>query len=199
MARCKAIYDKSVIIDKAFEIVQSQGVEALTARNIAKALGVSPMTLYNYVKNIREIEKEIIIKGFNILYRNVFEDLVANKDKMKTSGIETMCLLMAENMIDFAQNYEGIYLMMYYLAQADIRKDPEVQPFYNFFKKLTYKIKMDAEEKKRLKESFYLFELIIKGLINDRISTGGKLERELLFEHTEAAIEKLFGKEKKDD
>lgn len=199
MARSKAIYDKRVIIDKAFEIVQEQGVEALTARNIAKALKVSPMTLYNYVKNIREIEKEIIIKGFNILYRSVFEDLLANKEKMKTSGIETICLLMAENMIDFAKNYEGIYLMMYYRAQTDIRKDPEVQPFYNFFKKLTYRVKMDGEEKKRLKESFYLFELIIKGLINDRISAGGKLEREQLFEHAEAAIEKLFGKETRND
>jgi len=199
MARSKAIYDKSVIIDKAFEIVQGQGVESLTARNVAKALGVSPMTLYNYVKNIREIEKEIIIKGFNILYRNVFEDLVANKEKMKKSGIETICLLMAENMIDFAEKYEGIYLMMNYLAPAEIRKDPEVQPFYNFFKKLTYRIKMDGEEKKRLKESFYLFELIIKGLIDDRISSGGKIERDELFAHIEAAIEKLFGKENMND
>ena len=195
MARNKAIYDKSVIIDKAFEIVQEEGAEALTARNIAKALHVSPMTLYNYVKNIREIEKELIIKGFNILYKNVFEDLVKNKEKMKTRGIETMCLLMAENMIDFAQNYEGLYSMMYYLEPTEIRKDPEVQPYYKYFQKLTYKVKMGEEEKERLKESFYLFELIVKGLINDRINTGGKLEREKLFSHVESAIEKLFTKE----
>jgi len=199
MARNKAIYDKSVIIDKAFEIVQKQGVEALTARNIAKTLHVSPMTLYNYVKNIREIEKELIIKGFNILYKNVFEDLVKNKEKIKKRGIETMCLLMAENMIDFAQDYEGIYFMMYYLEQSEIRKDPEIQPYYKYFQKLTYKVKMSQEEKERLKESFYLFELIVKGLINDRISSGGKLGREELYAHVGAAIDKLFAKEKRDD
>ena len=68
MPREKVLCGKEEIIRVAVGIVDAEGVEALSARRIAKELGVSPMTLYNYVENLEEIEKLVLTSGFDRLY-----------------------------------------------------------------------------------------------------------------------------------
>ena len=57
MPREKVLCGKEEIIRVAVRVVDAEGLGALSARRIAKELGVSPMTLYNYVENLEEIEK----------------------------------------------------------------------------------------------------------------------------------------------
>ena len=45
----------------AINIVDRDGIEALSVRSIAKDLSVSPMTIYNYVDNLQSIKKQIVI------------------------------------------------------------------------------------------------------------------------------------------
>lgn len=50
MAREKVLCGKEEIIRVAVGIVDKEGMEAVSVRRIAKELGVSSMTIYNYVE-----------------------------------------------------------------------------------------------------------------------------------------------------
>ena len=52
MAREKVLCGKEEIIRVAVGIVDKEGMEAVSVRRIAKELGVSSMTIYNYVENL---------------------------------------------------------------------------------------------------------------------------------------------------
>lgn len=80
MGRNKVLYDKQQIIDIAVMIVEEEGIEVLSARRIASELGVSSMTMYNYVSNIDEVKRELMIRGYNELFHNIIQKL-ALKEK----------------------------------------------------------------------------------------------------------------------
>lgn len=47
---------KEEIIRVAVGIVDKEGMEAVSVRRIAKELGVSSMTIYNYVENLSDVK-----------------------------------------------------------------------------------------------------------------------------------------------
>lgn len=192
MARNKAIYSKQEIINTAFNIIKSEGIASFSARRLAKELGVSSMTIYNYVKNINEIKKEVIIKGFNILYKNVYEDITHHKDDMlKDNKVKAICRLTAVNMYEFAEEYKEIYTLMFLLSD-DIRKDPEVRPLYGFYSKLAYRFKLDDHKKESMNKSFYLFEKIVHALISDKLNNLEKISAAEFYKYIDYSIDKLF-------
>ena len=44
----KAIFTKEQIFKKAFEVFKQNGLEAITARNLAKSLNSSPAPIYSF-------------------------------------------------------------------------------------------------------------------------------------------------------
>lgn len=61
---------RGLIVEVAFEMLQSDGAEAVTIRRIASALGVGAMTLYTYVDGLEDLHRQIIAKGFEIIHHN---------------------------------------------------------------------------------------------------------------------------------
>jgi AcrR family transcriptional regulator len=85
MAREKVLCGKEEIVRVAVGIVDREGMEALSVRRIAKELGVSSMTIYNYVENLQDIKKEVLINGFDRLYERIYLEL--NSLKMPLTSI----------------------------------------------------------------------------------------------------------------
>ncbi|MGL6115535.1 TetR/AcrR family transcriptional regulator [Cetobacterium sp. SF1] len=56
----KAIFTKDHIHKKAFELFEKHGLEAITARNLAKALNSSPAPIYSCYASMDELKKELI-------------------------------------------------------------------------------------------------------------------------------------------
>ena len=86
MAREKVLCGKEEIIRAAVRIVDSEGMEALSARRISKELGVSAMTIYNYVENLAEVKKYVLSDGFDRLYDSIYHalnELRGQVDKVK--------------------------------------------------------------------------------------------------------------------
>jgi AcrR family transcriptional regulator len=50
---------KSIIIKKAFDYADEHGIESLSMRNLAQALDVKAMSLYNHVKNKEDVIESI--------------------------------------------------------------------------------------------------------------------------------------------
>lgn len=88
MSRERSLCGKEEIIKVAIDIVDREGMEALSARRIAKELGVSSMTIYNYVKNLNDVKKRVLIAGFDRLYNSVYQSLIGLQPPV---GRRTMC------------------------------------------------------------------------------------------------------------
>ena len=78
MAREKVLFGKEEIIRAAVRIMDSEGLEALSARRISSELGVSAMTIYNYVENLKEVKKYVLSDGFDRLYDCIYKSLKEN-------------------------------------------------------------------------------------------------------------------------
>ena len=55
----KAKYTRDEIIAIAYELVREQGVEALTAREVAKRLGTSPSPIFALFRDMEELKAAV--------------------------------------------------------------------------------------------------------------------------------------------
>ncbi|MEI7874711.1 MAG: TetR/AcrR family transcriptional regulator C-terminal domain-containing protein [Alphaproteobacteria bacterium] len=56
----KAKFDRAKLQDAALSIVDGQGLQALSMRTLAAALGTGPMTLYNYVRDRSDLDALVV-------------------------------------------------------------------------------------------------------------------------------------------
>ena len=129
MSRERSLYGKEEIITVAIGIVENEGETALSARRIAKELGVSSMTIYNYVKNLNDIKKRVVISGFDRLYNSVYQSLIGLQPPV---GRRTMCRTMALEVFRFAQKNRSVFSFMFFDGRNLFHEDAEVRPFYAF-------------------------------------------------------------------
>lgn len=70
----KAIFTKEQIFKKAFEVFKQNGLEAITARNLAKSLNCSPAPIYSFYTSLEILKKDLINKAKAIFMEYVKED-----------------------------------------------------------------------------------------------------------------------------
>ena len=66
-------FEKSEIIQAAFDIVREHGWAGLSARNIARELDSSSKPIYGYFKSIVDLEKEVVKKAVDLLRDYMFQ------------------------------------------------------------------------------------------------------------------------------
>jgi AcrR family transcriptional regulator len=192
MARKKLIFDRQKIIDSSFNIILNEGIDAFTARRLALELKISSMTVYNYYKNIDEIKKEVVIRGFSILYKMFFNAMQEQEKSSTKDDIKRLCRIFATSMINFAREYKEIYVLMFTEHGSKFRKDHETRLFYNFLPQLADRIRLGQDERADLKKKFYLYEIIIQGLIMEKIRKANDFPRHQLDEYVDFSLDCLF-------
>ena len=75
MGRNKALNGKNQIVEAAIVLIDREGEDALSIRNLSRELNVAPMTIYNYLKNIDDVKREVLIQHFNQVSRAILERL----------------------------------------------------------------------------------------------------------------------------
>lgn len=110
MGRNKALEGKQQIVEAAVIIIDRDGEEALSVRNLSKELGVAPMTIYNYLKNIDDIKREVLIAHFNDTNKEILTRLSGSQHR-DSSKID---------------RYVAIYVDIYYEIS---REHPELLKF----------------------------------------------------------------------
>jgi len=63
----RAQLTKEKVIDSALSLANSQGLEQLSLKDLAKELNIKPPSLYNHVRNIAELRLEIHRRGLEEL------------------------------------------------------------------------------------------------------------------------------------
>ncbi|MFY3790925.1 TetR/AcrR family transcriptional regulator [Ureibacillus sp. MALMAid1270] len=94
--------DKTKIIQTAVEIVDNEGVEAVTLAAIARKLSVKPPSLFNHIDGLPSIKRELSLFGLNILFEKLS---IATANKKKDIAI----LAMAKAYKEFSQEHPGLY------------------------------------------------------------------------------------------
>jgi AcrR family transcriptional regulator len=59
----KTKFTKQNIIDAAFNVVRKNGIDSLSARNIAKEMNASTGPIYSYLKSMKNLKEQIIQKA----------------------------------------------------------------------------------------------------------------------------------------
>lgn len=166
MARNKVLKSRDEIIDIAFEIIDKERSPALSARRLAKELNISFMTIYNYVENIDEIKKEVILRGFQILNEKIYKAIIKNNLDLNKMDIKHYCLTVSKEIYNFSKKYNGVYKLMFINGETKIYKDPEVAPFYKHY---TQVINTKSKNHKENTKTLHMLYLIIHGLIRENI------------------------------
>lgn len=185
MPRNKLLSDKNAISDTAFLLVDAEGMEALSMRRLCKELGVSSMTLYNYVHNIEDVKREILITGFNMLYVKVYDNLRRMKGE-RGSGIMAYARAYATALYDFSEEHRNICAYLVGSGRTDFRNDAELRQFYNVLG--AFMPSGDNE----MKLICRMFDVMLTTMIYEHNSGIQKLEREEVLRSVELFIKKMF-------
>jgi len=156
MSREKALCGKEEIIRVAVGIVDREGMEALSVRGIAKELGVSSMTIYHYVENLRDIKREVLIKGFDRFYACIYQAL--NRLPVPVDR-NTFCRTIAMQVFAFAAAERNVFLFMFSEGRQMFRGDAEIRPFYAFLEKLMKRAKATQNDWAAHEQAYHLFEM----------------------------------------
>lgn len=192
MVRRRVILDKQQIIDTSFGIIKNEGVESFTARRLARELNISPMTVYNYMKNIDEIKKEVIKKGLSILYKMIFQMIESKEKDLEKEGVKLLCKILAINMMKFALENKEIYSLMLTEYGHKFRNDPEIHSYINFLPQLTGRLKLDQDKLQGAKRGFYIFEIVIKGLIVEKLQNLNDFSMDEYYDFIDFSINSLI-------
>ncbi len=158
MPREKVLCGKEEIIRVAVRVVDTEGIGALSARRIAKELGISPMTLYNYVENLQEIEKHVLTSGFDRLYDSIYHALNSLEPPVDKF---LFCKKLAKQVFTFAMENRNIFSFMQTEGRRQFSEDAEVRPFYNFISKLTKRAKATQKDYAANEKSYSLLDVMV--------------------------------------
>lgn len=105
---------KGYFIQAAKDILKSEGIKAISVRNIANQAGYSYTTLYGYFKDVNDLIFECV---------NDFQDeckqFVAHKVKQNTTGYEAI-KAKALAYVQYFVEYPGIFELFYLTSSGDL-------------------------------------------------------------------------------
>ena len=72
----RAGLDKNVVIEKAAQLANRMGLEAVTLKLLADSLHVQPPSLYNHIKGLDDLQKELMLYGWGHMEERMLEAAV---------------------------------------------------------------------------------------------------------------------------
>ena len=95
---------KEIILEKALEIIRTQGIEKVSNREIAKKLNSSIRPIYYQFKNSEELYNELLMKMETYFYSFLLDNEIEDIPKYKQIGI---------NYIKFAKEEPNIFKALF--------------------------------------------------------------------------------------
>lgn len=102
---------RTLIIDKAWDIVAEEGLSQLTARHLGKKIGYAPGTIYNLFETMDALHLHLNMKTLTILFETLDAFSAKADTKVSVSDMEEM----AQAYFDFASKYRPHWMMLFNL------------------------------------------------------------------------------------
>ena len=90
------------LLRTSIEIVDTLGWEVLTISYLAKKLTIQPPSIYNHVKNLEELKRNVAFYGINQLFEQLRDSV---EGKVEEEAIYSLSFAY----LDFAKNHPGLY------------------------------------------------------------------------------------------
>lgn len=189
MARERVLRDKKQIIRLAYQIVDDEGVESLSVRRISKELGVSSMTIYNYVSDFGELKKEVLIEAFDIMYSMLYTGLNRKKQPV---DIATFCRTFAEEVYNFSVEHRGLFIFMRGEGYVSFHSDAEVKHLYNALDSISRRSKEFREDKNSNTMGYKIFESTVFNMAYENQLGICRYTRDEFMEYVEFCISRFL-------
>lgn len=95
--------NQDIIINKALEIADQAGMEAVTMATLARALTIKPPSLYNHFSGLAEVKQAMAVKALTLLSRSLTEATINKQSAL------SMVQAIGTDYIAFATHHPGIY------------------------------------------------------------------------------------------
>lgn len=109
------------VCEAATQLFIEHGPQNVTMRQIAKALGVSPMTPYGYFRDKEEILATVRAAAYN-QFAETLEQAVSAAPNARAKG-----RAVGDAYVGFAQRFPSAYQLIFSFAQADQEDYPELR------------------------------------------------------------------------
>ncbi len=86
---------KEMVVNAAFDLARSGGMEQVLVKNIAKKLSCSVQPIYSYCKNMDELRHEVIQRAVSFVQAYV-DSRLDEKDLFRSTGQAYLCLAKEE-------------------------------------------------------------------------------------------------------
>ncbi|GAB4195947.1 MAG: TetR/AcrR family transcriptional regulator [Phycisphaeraceae bacterium] len=119
---------RQIITEIALDLLQRKGIETVTMRTVAQALGIGAMTLYTYVEGKQGLQREMVRRGFEMLNQSCAEAFTLHTDEGWRGG--------ARAYLRFAIENPNLYKLMFDQFMAEDDKDLLHGGFQHLFDKV---------------------------------------------------------------
>lgn len=123
------------ILDAALDIIIQEGFPALTMRRIASRIGMTAPNIYNYYTNKDELYISLVIKGFEMLHRELVSVYDAHENPVERGEA------LARAYIDFGMKHCSYYDIMF--TYPTPKYDDYVGTPLEKLSEIEYRISMD--------------------------------------------------------
>ena len=104
--------DVNALISASAEIIDREGIGALTLTVLARALGVKPPSLYAHMHSLDDLQQKVAVFGLQELERAILQ---AGFGKSGENAVRSLCFAYR----DFAHSRPGVYAASYLWLKPD--------------------------------------------------------------------------------
>ncbi len=161
MGRSKRVADPGDIIEAAYDLIEREGYDNFSARRLAQDLGVSHMTLYNYLA-FGEILDGVIERGFEELVWAIRPRIAAEVEEPRRPC--ALFRVIADELVEYAKRRPRLYRFVFQSGFGPTTGDPRIRRLYWSGVDLIGGL-LDPVRQEELRRDGFLFLVLVNGLI----------------------------------
>jgi len=107
---------KEELLKEAINIIQEEGVQAITLQVLGTRLGTSRSAIYRHFTSKQDLLGNVMMYGFDL-----FESSITPMEEMKDKNIITCIKIMGKEYLTFAMNNPNLFRMLFGEKYQDVR------------------------------------------------------------------------------
>ena len=112
--------DKTAVVDAAAELINTEGVEALSLSRLAKHLGVQTPSLYNHIDGMPGLQRELALRNVRALGERLGDAAVGKSGPQALKAV-------AQAYREYIKESPGVYMASLRASGAQETVDAELQ------------------------------------------------------------------------
>lgn len=144
----RAGLDKNMVIEKAARLANEVGIDNITLKLIADEFGIQTPSLYNHIKSLDDIKRQIMLFGWRQMENKILLSVVG------VSGYDAL-RIMSYTFYDYAISNPGIFnAMLWYNKYQDEEAQNATKQLFEFLFRIMRTLNISDEKINHLIRTF---------------------------------------------